>query len=149
MWQGRILLLQSFSHRLWTGKLAHKVSLCNSWKLVQQRYADCTASSLVTGWFVQAASLWRPLVPSFFLAICCPAPKPWILHFVAALFCHKPWAFQGIASYLICAWHSMKFWAWPHLAFSMTTLMTSATPKLRCGCFQWQRGRRSLHTQPA
>ena len=31
-----------------------------------------------------------------------------ILHFVAALFCHKPWAFQGIASYLDCAWHSSK-----------------------------------------
>ena len=50
MWQGRTLLLQFFSHRLWTGRqLAHKVSRCNSWKLVQQRYADCTASSLVRG----------------------------------------------------------------------------------------------------
>ena len=31
-------------------------------------------------------------------------------HFVAVLFCHKPWAFQGIASYLICACHSLKVW---------------------------------------
>ena len=39
--------------------------------------------------------------------LCC---KTWILHLVAVLFCHKPCTFQGIASYLVAAWHSLNVW---------------------------------------
>ena len=58
-----------------------------------------------------------------------------ILHFVAALFCHKPWAFQGIASYLDCAWHSSKVRASPVLCQCTTVtheqqaITSTATPR--------------------
>ena len=48
-------------------------------------------------------------VQRLLLAICCCAAR---LHCVVALFCHKPWVFQGIASYLASAWHSLRVRAW-------------------------------------
>ena len=63
---------------------------------LSQRRACASSKPLVT-------SCATPL--ACHLLLCC---KSWIIHFVAALFCHKPWAFKGIASYLACAWHSSK-----------------------------------------
>lgn len=34
-----------------------------------------------------------------------------MLQLVAVMFCHKPWAFQGIAAYLTCALLNLEVWA--------------------------------------
>ena len=63
---------------------------------LSQRRACASSKPLVT-------SCATPL--ACHLLLCC---KSWIIHFVTALFCHKPWVVKGIASYLACAWHSSK-----------------------------------------
>ena len=85
-------------------------SHCEPLQLVALKTKVCCLHSLFLSQRRACASS-KPLVTSCatplacHLLLCC---KSWILHFVAALFCHKPWAFQGIAFYLACVWHSSK-----------------------------------------
>ena len=80
-------------------QVVHSVSHCNllHWK---QRFA---ASSSVRGEFNSkyggVSAIVKPLVTSCLACNLLPCSTIWILHFVAALFDHKPCAFQDIASY--------------------------------------------------
>ena len=99
--KGRALLLQFFAQAM-DRQVVHSVSHCNllHWK---QRFADCTASSSVRGEFTLryggVSAISKPLVTSCLACNLHPCSTIWILHFVAALFDHKPCAFQDTASY--------------------------------------------------
>ena len=76
-----------------------------------QRFADCTASSSVTGKSVQPQAqeilCKQQAVGDLLCNASClqfnAALHSLVLHLVAALFCHRSWAFRGMASYLISA----------------------------------------------
>ena len=55
--------------------------------------------------------------------LCC---KIWILRFTAVLFCHKPWAFQGILPYVVRAKHNSQVLHFSSLCFHLCFCATVA-----------------------